>query len=131
MQHQTHQTPQQTLSDAGSNVDYSSMDISKLDVNQLLKDSFQPQKPNVTYTCKWKQHLKWVNEANGIGPAEDGKCITQDNVDKFFLLNQRSKINALSKNLSQMKDAMQFHTDFYEYPPPSPKFQVESRIVTK
>ena len=28
-----------------------------------------------------------------------------------------------------MKDAIQFHTDNYEHPPPIPKFVVEFRIV--
>ena len=28
-----------------------------------------------------------------------------------------------------MKDAMQFYADYYEHPPPTPRFIVQSRIV--
>ena len=42
------QQQQQTSSDIGSNVASSLTDISKLDVNQLLKDTFQPKVPNTT-----------------------------------------------------------------------------------
>ena len=55
MEHQHHQQNQQTSSDTNPIVDSSSIDISKLDGNQLLKDTFQPQTPNVTHTYKWKQ----------------------------------------------------------------------------
>ena len=57
MKHQQHQQHQQTLSHTGSIVDSLSIDIRKLDANQLLKDSFQPQKPDLPH----KQMLKCVH----------------------------------------------------------------------
>ena len=52
MEHQHHQQNQQTSSDTNSIVDSSSIDIRKLDASQLLKDTFQPQTPNLTYAYK-------------------------------------------------------------------------------
>ena len=59
----------------------------------------------------------------------NGKYVTRDNIDKYFLLDQRSRVNIQSKNLTHTKDDIQFHADYYEYPPPTPRFIVQSRIV--
>ena len=104
------------------------VDIGSLNANELLRDSFHPKLPNKTYVHKIKQFKKWVEDATGLHPT-NGKHITRDIVDKFFLLDQRTRLFVQSKNLTQMKDAMQFHADYYEHPPPTPRFIVQSRIV--
>ena len=47
----------------------------------------------------------------------------------IFLLHQKLRVNAQSKILTQMKDAMEHCADDYEHPPHTPKFVVQSRIV--
>jgi len=52
----------------------------------------------------------------------DGKCITRDNAD-IFLLDQIHELTMLTKNLTQIKDTIQFYAYFHEYPPPAPRFK--------
>ena len=104
------------------------IDYSKMDANEMLKITFVPKEPNKNYVNRWKQFRKWVDNAHGMGRTNN-RHVTRDNVDKFFLIDQRVKTNMQTKNLTQMKDAIQFYADFYEHPPPEEKFVVNSRIV--
>ena len=63
-----------------------------------------------------------------MGPA-DVKHVTRDNVDKYFLLDERHEGTVLTKNLTQMKDVIQFCTDFYEYLPPQPMFMLNPGLL--
>ena len=62
-----------------------------------------------------------------MGPT-NGKHTNRDNADKYFLLDQRYKVTELIKNLTQMKDFIQFCADYYGHPPPQPRFHAKSRI---
>ena len=109
-------------------MDSSLIDIRKLDANQLLKEKFKPKEPNAIYACKIKQFRKWFDNKNCIGPA-NGKHMTIENTDKYFLLDQRHEVTMLTKNVTQMKHVIQFCACFYEDLPPATRFRVKSRIV--
>ena len=66
--------------------------------------------------------------SHGMSPTYD-KHTARDNEGKYFLLEERCKVKIKTKNVTQMKDTMQFYADFYEHPPPAPIFVVQSRIV--
>lgn len=67
------------------------IDIGKLNANELFRHTLKPKPPNKTNTLKIKQFKKWVDDAHGISPI-NGKCITRENVDKFYLIDKRSRV---------------------------------------
>ena len=57
---------QQAIATTMTNVDCSTVNIGKIDADQLLKESFQLKVPHSTYKHKIKVFRAWVDEANGL-----------------------------------------------------------------
>ena len=98
-------------------------------VDEISRATFTPQKICNVYTQKWNSFKAWVYSTAGVGPTDDGKYLTRDNVDKFFLLEVQYRGDIMPKNLVQWKNAMEAYAKNVEHPPPGQAFEVNSPLV--
>jgi hypothetical protein len=95
-------------------------------VEEISRATFNPQKICRVYVQKWKSYKTWVNSTDGAGPTKNGKYLTREDVNKFFLLQLQYKDHIRPKNLGQLKNSLQTYSRNVEYPLPMTPFTVAS-----
>ena len=98
-------------------------------VEEISRATFNPQKICRVYVQKWKTYKAWVDSTDGVSPTQNGKYLSRENVDKFFLLQLQYKDHIQPKNLGQFKNSLETYSRNVEYPPPMPPFTVDSPSV--
>jgi hypothetical protein len=98
-------------------------------VELISRATFNPQKICKVYMQKWKNYKTWVDSTVGVARTQNGKYLTRENVDKFFLLEMQYKDHIQPKNLGQFKNSLETYSRNVEYPPPMTPFIVDSPSV--
>jgi antibiotic biosynthesis monooxygenase (ABM) superfamily enzyme len=90
----------------------------KSSVEVISHATFTPQKICRVYMQTWKSYKTWVDSTDRVACTQNGKYLTRENVDKFFLLQLQYKDHIHPKNLGQFKNSLETYSRNVEYPLP-------------
>jgi hypothetical protein len=86
-------------------------------VEEISRRTFTARTPDHTYTVHWNKFCSWVDSTAGVNRTPDGKYLTRDNIDKYFLLYvQNQHIKWKPKHAKKARFALQFYANNQEYP---------------
>lgn len=97
-------------------------------VDQAIHATFAPRPLKGAYLSKVNQFKRWVHSSPEAS-TRNGKYLTRDNVDKFFILHLQALVHVQPQNLRQFRNALKTYARNVEFTPPGPAFVIDSPAV--